>query len=60
MNTSIHRTDYQKYTHYMSDGYGRDKYILQNNGGLCNERVPVFQESSRYVMPKLHFSPHPL
>ena len=27
------------YTHYMSDGNGRDSYILINNGGLTISRV---------------------
>jgi hypothetical protein len=26
-----------KYTHYMSDGKGRDSYIMKGNGGLCFE-----------------------
>ena len=35
---SLYRTDYPKYTTYQSDGFGRDKYILRNNGGLCSEK----------------------
>ncbi|CAI2365958.1 unnamed protein product [Moneuplotes crassus] len=35
---------YPKYTHYGSDGQGRDSYILKNNGGLCSEPTrPVFK-----------------
>ena len=32
------------YTHYMSDGAGRDSYILINNGGLTVNKV--FQPTS--------------
>jgi hypothetical protein len=35
ISTSLSRTFYPKYTHYPSDGYGRDSYILTNNGGLA-------------------------
>lgn len=38
----LYRTHYEKYARYMSDGMGRDAYILRNNGGLCNEREPNF------------------
>ena len=38
-----------KYTHYVPDGWGRDKYIIQNNGGLCNEPKRVSTSSSMYA-----------
>ena len=39
---NLNRTSNATYTHYMSDGKGRDTYILKHNGGLCNEREPNF------------------
>lgn len=39
---------YPKYTHYGSDGQGRDSYILKNNGGLCNEPTRPFFETKMY------------
>ena len=33
---NLYRTDYPKYSHYYSDGLGRDSYILKNNGGMCH------------------------
>lgn len=33
----MYRTFSPKYAHYLSDGNGRDTYILKNNGGLCTE-----------------------
>lgn len=57
---SLGRTHNPKYTHYMSDGYGRDSYILKHNGGLCNEREPVFMESTRYLTPtRFAYTPAP-
>lgn len=45
----------------MSDGFGRDTYILKHNGGLCNEREPHFSESTRYASPaKYAITPAPL
>jgi len=41
-----------KYTHYMSDGAGRDSYILKHNGGLCNEPTRPFYDSAMYVKEK--------
>ena len=41
-----------KYTHYNPDGQGRDKYIIQNNGGLCSEAPrPVFSTNMYYKDP---------
>ena len=37
-----------KYTHYGSDGMGRDSYILKHNGGLWNEAIRPFYESGMY------------
>lgn len=37
-----------KYTHYVPDGQGRDKYIIQNNGGLCSEGKRPFFTSKGY------------
>ena len=36
----------------MSDGQGRDTYILKHNGGLWNEAVRPFFESGMYVREK--------
>jgi hypothetical protein len=47
----LSRTHHTKYAHYLSDGNGRDTYILRNNGGLCTERDPNFIESTRYSSP---------
>lgn len=56
----LSRTFYPKYTHYMSDGMGRDTYIIKHNGGLCSEREPNFRLSSRYYSPaKFMYSPTP-
>jgi len=46
---SLARTDYQKYTTYRGDGYGRDSYILLANGGL---RAPQSYSSNA---PKIGF-----
>jgi hypothetical protein len=32
----IRRTAGPKYSNYVSDGYGRDRYIIFDNGGLIN------------------------
>ncbi len=45
----LHRTSHEKYARYMSDGFGRDSYILKNNGGMCHDREPYFQENNRYL-----------
>lgn len=37
------------YTTYMSDGYGRDSYILENNGGLSVARVRNNSEHSKFL-----------
>ena len=37
-----------KYTHYVPDGQGRDRYIIQNNGGLCSEGKRPFFTSKGY------------
>ena len=34
MNGGLYRTFNPKMVHYPPDGYGRDKYIHCNNGGL--------------------------
>jgi hypothetical protein len=35
--SNLYRTCNPKYTQYVSDGEGRDSYILNNNGGMCSE-----------------------
>jgi hypothetical protein len=50
----LQRTFDPKYAHYMSDGQGRDTYIIRNNGGLCSEREPNPAKSTRYVTPRLY------
>jgi len=43
---SLYNTFSTKYTHYVPDGNGRDKYIIQNNGGMCIEsKRPTFTTS---------------
>lgn len=43
---SLYTSFRTKYTHYIPDGQGRDKYIIQNNGGLCSEaQRPVFSSN---------------
>lgn len=34
ISASLGRTYNPKYTHYTGDGYGRDSYIVTNNGGF--------------------------
>ena len=46
-----------KYTHYMSDGMGRDSYILRHNGGLWNEAIRPYYESKMYTTEKIWCSP---
>ena len=58
-NFGLNRTFNPKYTKYMSDGMGRDSYILRHNGGLCSEREPHFAESTRYASPTKFLSPPP-
>jgi hypothetical protein len=55
---NLYRSFNPKYTSYLSDGMGRDTYILRHNGGLCNEREPQFQESNRYqsAKPSVNYS----
>jgi len=36
---NLGRTFAPKYTHYQSDGRGRDAFIVANNGGLSIPRV---------------------
>jgi len=48
----LQRTFYPKYSHYRSDGEGRDSYILKNNGGMCNERERSISQSTFYTMEK--------
>ena len=43
---------YPKYTHYGSDGQGRDSYILKHNGGLWKEPTRPFFETTHYVREK--------
>lgn len=57
----LQRTFYPKYTHYASDGEGRDSYILNNNGGMCTEaQRPISwstfyaKEKPRVVIPVAH------
>lgn len=45
----LYRTFYPKYTHYTSDGMGRDTYILKHNGGMCNEASRPFYETTMYT-----------
>ena len=42
-----------KYTHYMSDGKGRDTYILKNNGGLWTEAERPIAQSRYYAKEKV-------
>ena len=44
---------YPKYTHYMSDGEGRDTYILKHNGGLWNEAERPIAQSRFYPKEKV-------
>lgn len=44
----LYRTFYPKYAHYMSDGMGRDTYILKHNGGMCNEGSRPLFETTMY------------
>jgi len=46
--SSLYRTFSPKYTHYAPDGYGRDVYINDNNGGLLKNIIKGenYKESS--------------
>eukprot|EP00344_Euplotes_crassus_P000073 CAMPEP_0197004556 /NCGR_PEP_ID=MMETSP1380-20130617/23367_1 /TAXON_ID=5936 /ORGANISM="Euplotes crassus, Strain CT5" /LENGTH=246 /DNA_ID=CAMNT_0042423385 /DNA_START=1 /DNA_END=738 /DNA_ORIENTATION=+ len=37
------------YTTYVSDGYGRDSYILENNGGLTIPRIQNFSQRTKFL-----------
>lgn len=42
----------------MSDGSGRDKYILNHNGGLCNQDIKKRSVSTNYEKdPPSHTQP---
>ena len=47
----MYKTFCTKYTHYAPDGNGRDKYIINNNGGLWDEGVRPIYESNMYFRP---------
>ena len=56
----LSRTFDPKYTHYQSDGNGRDTYILKHNGGLCSQREPNYSESTRMTSPvRYSYAPAP-
>ena len=57
---NLYRSDNPKYTTYLSDGMGRDGYILRHNGGLCHERELNFSESTRFSSPLRYCNPAPL
>ena len=48
----LYRTFYPKYAHYMSDGMGRDTYILKHNGGMCSEGSRPYYETTMYTREK--------
>ena len=48
----LYRTFYPKYAHYMSDGQGRDSYILKHNGGMCSEGSRPYFETTQYTKEK--------
>lgn len=50
--SGLNRTFHPKYTHYMSDGEGRDSYILKNNGGMWTELSRPVATSTFYVKEK--------
>lgn len=57
---SLYKTFCTKYTHYAPDGFGRDKYIIQNNGGLCSEATrPVYESNMYYKPPPSKMLPAP-
>lgn len=44
--SALSRTFHNKYANYQSDGYGRDLYITNENGGLCNKpQVPYLNST---------------
>jgi hypothetical protein len=56
MSLNLNRTFNPKFTSYMSDGKGRDSYIMMNNGGLNQARILNIAEkeySNRFTI-----SPH--
>ena len=53
----LYRTFYPKYPHYMSDGEGRDTYILKHNGGMWKEAPRPLAESTFYSKRKPSVSP---
>lgn len=57
---SLYRTFCTKYTHYVPDGNGRDKYIIQNNGGMWIEaKRPVFTSNMYHKPPPSQMMPAP-
>eukprot|EP00347_Sterkiella_histriomuscorum_P007231 403349757 len=53
------RTYDPKYTHYLTDGGGRDAFVNYNNGGFSAPRVSFYQESSAFMQKRIPQSPSP-
>ncbi|CAI2377032.1 unnamed protein product [Moneuplotes crassus] len=56
---NLGRTFHQKYPHYTSHGYGRDTYILRNNGGFCLEESRAKASSTLFTKIRSDVSPAP-
>ena len=48
---NLYRSFNPKFTHYSSDGFGRDSYIHYNNGGLIHDGAKLNLISHRVLVP---------